>query len=121
MDEWVQTQQYQQSVSNYETQIDSQIQGLVGQYGRAVDVDDVLSRMYTQFAQGKPLDANAAFEEQKAVFQRIYAAQHQSPNAPQVLPPGGQVAPTTEKPISQMNESERQAHLVKMLQFTLGE
>jgi len=117
MDEYVQQQQYNQKVDTYQQQIDKQVQGLVDKFGPAVDVQDVLGRMFNQVNQGKQLDANAAFEEQKAVFQRMYQAQNQGRQAPNILPPSGSVAPTTEKPVSKMNEEERQAHLVQMLKF----
>lgn len=117
MDEYVQQQQYDQKVNTYQQQIDSQVQALVDKFGPAVDVQDVLGRMFNQVNQGKQIDANAAFEEQKAVFQRMYQAQNQGRQAPNILPPSGSVAPTTEKPVSKMNEEERQAHLVQMLKF----
>jgi adenylate kinase family enzyme len=117
MDEYVQQQQYNQKVDTYQQQIDSQVQALVDKFGPAVDVQDVLGRMFNQVNQGKQLDANAAFEEQKQVFQRMYQAQNQGRQAPNILPPSGSVAPTTEKPVGQMNEEERQAHLVQMLKF----
>ena len=118
MDQYVQQQQYNQQVEGYQKQIDSQIQGLVQKYGEnVVDVQDVLGRMFNQVNQGKNIDAESAFEEQKQVFQRMWERQNQGRPAPNILPPGGTVAPTTEKPISKMSEEERQAHLVQMLKF----
>jgi len=117
MDEYVQQQMYNQQVSTYQEQIDKQIQGLVDKFGAAVDVQDVLGRMFNQVNQGRNLDADAAFEEQKAVFQRMWQAQNQGRQAPNILPPTGSIAPTSEKAVGQMNEEERQAHLVQMLKF----
>jgi hypothetical protein len=117
MDEYVQQQMYERQVNTYQQQIDSQVQELVSKYGAAVDVQDVLGRMFNQVNQGKNIDANAAFEEQKAVFQRMYQAQNSGRPAPTIIPPTGTIAPSGGKPVSQMNEEERQAHLVQMLKF----
>lgn len=117
MDEYVQSQMYNQQVDTYQKQIDKQVQDLVDKYGGAVDVQDVLGRMFNQVNQGKQIDAAAAFEEQKAVFQRMWQAQNQGRQAPSIIPPTGTIAPSSEKPVEDMNEEERQAHLVQMLRF----
>lgn len=117
MDEFVQQQMYQQSVGNYQAQIDKQIQDLVAKYGEAVDVQSILALMFNQVNQGMPMDANAAFEESKSMFQRMYQRQNQGKPAPNIIPPTGTIAPTAEKSVSQMSDEERQQYLVKMLQF----
>lgn len=117
MDQYVQEQQYNAQVDNYQKQIDTQIQELVNKYGDAVDVQDVLGRMFNQVNQGKSIDANSAFEEQKQVFQRMWSRQNQGRPAPTIIPPTGTIAPTGEKPVNNMNDEERQAHLVQMLKF----
>lgn len=117
MDQYVQEQQYNQSVEGYQKQIDKQIQDLVGKYGEVVDVQDVLGRMFNQVSQGQNLNAEAAFDEQKQVFQRMWSRQNQGRPAPTIIPPTGTIAPSGDKPVDKMNDEERQAHLVQMLKF----
>jgi hypothetical protein len=119
MDQYVQEQVYNQQVEGYQKQIDKQVQGLITKYGEAaVDVQDVLGRMFNQVNQDKQIDAEAAFAEQKAVFQRIYQKQTQGRRAPSVIPPTGTIAPSGgDTPVSKMNEQQRQDYLVQMLTF----
>lgn len=110
MDEYVQQQTYNAQVQTYEQKIDEQVQGLVTKYGSAVDIQDVLGRMFNQASAGKQLDAEAAFQEQKATFQRLYKAQNGGRPAPTIIPTNGTPAPSGDKKPEDMNEEETKAH-----------
>jgi flagellar biosynthesis chaperone FliJ len=115
MDEYVQQQVYERQVQTYEKDIDQQVQGLVNKYGAAVDVEDVLQRMFNQASAGKQLDAEAAFNDQKSTFQRLYKAQNGGRLSPQIIPPTGTPAASGEKKPEDMNEEETKAYFKHLL------
>jgi TolA-binding protein len=115
MDEFIQKQQYQQQVSTYETQIDKQVQAVIGKYGDAVDVQDLMQRMLIQINSGQPFDAEAAFSEQKATFQRLYQKQASGRPAPNIIPTNGTPAPSGEVKPENMNEDQRKAYFKHLL------
>lgn len=114
-DDYIQQQQYNQQVSSYERDIDKQVQSVVQKYGDAVDVEDLLQRMFVQSQQGQAFNAEAAFNEQKAVFQRIYGRQANGRPAPKIIPTTGTPAPSSEKRPEDMNEDERKAYFKQLL------
>lgn len=118
-EQWRQEQAYNASVSNYENEINEQVGEIRKQFGNAVDVQDLLQRMYMQLQRGEEFSAAAAFEEQRATYQRMYANLGQNGNgrhAPNVLTPGGQPAPNMpQKDPKDMNESERKAYFKQLL------
>lgn len=117
IDEFIQQQEYQKQVSSYETQVDKQVQDVLKKYGEnTVDVDDLMQRMMHQVSTGKNFDAEKAFQEQKAFFQRMYQKSVQTGKpAPQILSPTGTPAPSGEIDVSKMNEDQRKAYFKQLL------
>lgn len=115
-DDYIQQQQYDKQVQSFERDIDKQVQAVVQKYGDAVDVEDLLQRMFVQSQRGQNFNAEAAFNEQKAVFQRLYGRQSQNPRpAPKIIPTTGTPAPSGEKRPEEMNEDERKAYFKQLL------
>lgn len=115
-DTYIQQQQYDQQVSKFEQDIDKQVQSVVGKYGDVVDLEDLMQRMYVQSQQGQPFNAEAAFNEQKTVFQRIYGRQSTNGRpAPRIIPTTGTPAPSSEKRPEDMNEDERKTYFKQLL------
>lgn len=115
-EEYLQQQAYNQQVSTYEAEVDKQVQAVIDKYGAAVDTEDLMQRIYVQVQQGKPFDAEAAFNEQKTVFQRLYAKQGQTLRpAPTVIPTTGTPAPSGEVKPEEMNEDQRKAYFKHLL------
>jgi hypothetical protein len=115
-EEYLQQQAYNQQVATYEQEVDAQVQAVVSKYGAAVDTEDLMQRIFVQVQQGKPFDAEAAFNEQKAVFQRLYQKQGQTQRpAPNVIPTTGTPAPSGEVKPEEMNEDQRKAYFKHLL------
>jgi hypothetical protein len=115
MDEFIQQQTYNAEVSTYEEQIDSQVQGVLEKYGNAVDTEDLMNRMMVQIQTKGTFDAEAAFNDQKATFQRLWKAQNGGRPAPTIIPTNGTPAPSLEKKPEEMNEDERKAYFKQLL------
>jgi hypothetical protein len=118
IDNYIQEQVYNQQVSGYEQDIDTQVQAVVQKYGQqTVDVPDLLQRMFIQTQQGGNFDAESAYQEQVSTFKRLYAAQQSNGRpAPNVLPVGGGTpAPSGEIKPEDMNEDQRKAYFKHLL------
>lgn len=114
----LQEQAYNQQVAGFEEQINKDVQAIVQKYGaQAVDPMDLLQRMLVQTYQGGNFDAEKAYEEQRATFQRMYANVNGNRRpAPNVLAPGGQPPPNgVQKSPKDMNEQERAAYFKQLL------
>jgi hypothetical protein len=116
-EQYLEQQAYDKQVSTYEQQIDQQVQAVIAKYGAAtVDTEDLMQRIFVQVNQGKPFDAEAAFNEQKAVFQRMYSKQGQTARpAPNVIPTTGTPAPSGEVQPEEMTEDQRKAYFKHLL------
>jgi len=114
-DAYFEQQAYNQQVSDFQSEIDSQVQAVIGKYGEAVDIEDLLQRMKLQVDADEPFDAEKAFEQQKATFQRLYTAQSRQRPAPQIIPTTGTPAPSGDKKPEDMNEVERKAYFKHLL------
>jgi hypothetical protein len=115
-DAYLEQQAYNQQVQTFEGQIDQQVQAVTAKYGAAVDTQDLLQRIFVQVQQGKPFDAEAAFQEQKETFQRLYSRQGQTARqAPNVIPTTGTPAPSGEVKPEDMNEDQRKAYFKHLL------
>lgn len=116
IDSYIHQQVYNQQVSGYERDIDSQVKGIVSKYGdKSVDVPDLLQRMYVQTQREGNFDAEAAYQEQLETFKRLYASQSQGRPAPNVLPTNGTIAPSSEVQPEDMNEDQRKAYFKHLL------
>lgn len=110
-------QAYNQQVASYEDAINQQVDQIRKQFGNAVDVQDLLQRMFLQIQRGEEFNALKAYEEQKGTFQRMYSSFSQGRPAPNVLSPGGQPAPNapTNKAPKDMSEQERKEYFKYLL------
>lgn len=117
MDQFIQEQEQSRMVATYEGQIDKQVQSLIQKYGKeTVDIDDLMQRMLFQVTSGKNYDAEAAFQEQRSFFQRMYQkSANAGKPAPQILSPTGTPAPSGEMSPAQMNEDQRKAYFKQLL------
>jgi hypothetical protein len=116
IDAYIQQQVYNQQVAGYEADVDTQVKSVVEKYGQqAVDIPDLLQRMYVQTQQGGNFDAEAAYQEQIGTFKRLYEAQSKGRPAPNVLPNGGTPAPSGEVKPEDMNEDQRKAYFKHLL------
>lgn len=115
IDQYIQQQDYNREVASHESAIDKQVRGVVEKYGNAVDIEDLMSRMFVQAQSGKGYNAEQAFNEQKATFQRLYQRQAQGRSAPQVIPNTGSPAPSGEIKPEDMNEDQRKAYFKYLL------
>lgn len=117
IDQILEDNQYKSTVQNYEKQVDSQVQAVLHKYGEGVvDIEDLMQRMYLQVNNGKNFDAEAAFAEQKAVFQRMYERQAaSSKGAPRILAPSGNAAPSGDSNPKLMTEDQRAAYFKQLL------
>jgi hypothetical protein len=117
IDQYIQQQVYDQQVSGYERDVDGQVQSVVQKYGQnAVDVEDLLQRMFIQTQRGGNFDAEAAYQEQIGTFKRLYEAQSKGRPAPSVIPTGGGTpAPSGEINPKDMNEDQRKAYFKHLL------
>jgi hypothetical protein len=117
IDQYIKQQEYNAEVSKQESLLDNQVKALISKYGEsAVDVEDLLQRMYVQSQQGQEWNAEAAFNEQKTTFQRLYQKQATTKRpAPNIIPTNGTPAPTQEKKPEEMSEDERKAYFKQLL------
>ena len=118
--QYIEQQAYEQEVSVNEQEVDKQIQAVLAKYGeRAVNVDDLLMRMFVQAQQENGnFDAESAYQQQLSTFKALYAQQNGSSRpAPSVLPAGGSTAPTTEQKPEEMNDEQRAAYFKQLLDF----
>jgi len=118
--QYIQQQAYEAEVQTNEQEVDKQVQAVIAKYGdKAVNVDDLLMRMFVQAQQQNgQFDAEAAYQQQLGTFKALYAQQNGSSRpAPNVLPAGGSTAPTTEVNPAEMNEEQRAAYFKQLLDF----
>ena len=117
---YIQQQTYEREVETNAQDVDQQVQSVIKKYGhQAVNVDDLLMRMYVQAQQQNGnFDAEAAYQQQLSTFKQLFAQQNgTSRPAPNVLSPGGTTPPTQEMKPEDMNEEQRAAYFKQLLDF----
>jgi len=116
IDQYIQQQAYNSQVATYEQDVDTQVKSVIDKYGQqAVDVEDLLQRMFVQSQRTGNYNAEAAYQEQIGTFKRLYEAQSKGRPAPNVLPTNGTPAPSGEVNPKDMNEEQRKAYFKHLL------
>lgn len=115
LDAYVQQQVYEREVQSIESDIKAQVDAVMAKYPNAVDKEDLVGRLGVQLQMGQPFNAEKAYQDQRATFQRLYEQQYKGRPSPQIIPTTGTPAPSLEVKPEDMDEEQRMDYFKHLL------